>query len=366
MPDKLNDLAFVNYVSSFDFVCLTETFTDSGYDYENIFRDHLKYFAPARKFSHHGRNSGGVLVLVKKCLEPYITEIKLDCDNAITLKLNKEVFGFSKDLVFVASYVVNEGGPLYDHSEIKDGVLLLEESLLQHTLKDSVHFIMCGDFNARTGNKQPLIEEMSNYPMQARDDDDDDMYIKDNLSRASKDDVINNFGKSLLDFCFLFDLAILNGCCPGDTFGDFTFVSSNGSSVIDLFLASECLVNVCDLHVGDGLFSWHLPVEMSLTSINERPNVNNVILEGEEKIIWCDAYVQSYKNEQDSSHFKECLGKARSLLDVDVNGAVEQLVKSLYGAAACMIKTVGKGRQACNSWFYCGIHQNWSNRNICC
>ena len=110
-------------------------------------------------------------------------------------------------------------------------------------------------------------------------------------------------------------------------------------------------MNVCDLHVGDGLFSWHLPVEMSLTSIYERPNVNNVILEGEEKIIWCDAYVQSYKNEQDSSHFKECLGKARSLLDVDVNGAVEQLVKSLYGAAACMIKTVGKGRQACNSWF---------------
>ena len=78
------------------------------------------------------------------------------------------------------------------------------------------------------------------------DDDDDDDFDHDgndddgndcSVKRSSKDTIINNFGRSLLDFCFLFDLMIVNGACSMDTDGEFTFVSPNGSSVVDYFLA---------------------------------------------------------------------------------------------------------------------------------
>ena len=45
--------------------------------------------------------------------------------------------------------------------------------------------------------------------------------------------LVNSFGKSLLNLCFLLDCVILNGCCNGDRKGEYTYVSPHGSSAID-------------------------------------------------------------------------------------------------------------------------------------
>ena len=41
-----------------------------------------------------------------------------------------------------------------------------------------------------------------------------------------------------------FNLMILNGCLPGDKEGNYTYIARNGSSVIDYFLLSVCLVHL--------------------------------------------------------------------------------------------------------------------------
>ena len=85
---------------------------------------------------------------------------------------------------------------------------------------------------------------MSNYTPGPEEDD-----IRcDWADRLSKDIVLNNIGKSLLNLCFMLDCLILNGCCDHDRSGEYTYVSPHGSSVINYFLKSEDLFLVkCNL-----------------------------------------------------------------------------------------------------------------------
>ena len=59
-----------------------------------------------------------------------------------------------------------------------------------------------------------------------------------NENRRSHDKCTNQFGKILLDFCTTFQGVPLNGNHSGDHDGQFTFVSHQGSSVIDYVLVS--------------------------------------------------------------------------------------------------------------------------------
>jgi exonuclease III len=238
--NKLNVTSFINYVNSFDFVCLTETFVDKSFDYSGFFIDFLKFVAPARKLSHFRRNSGGVVLLVKKCLEHFVEEIKLDCANAVAVKLNKRVLGTDKDIVLVGCYIVPEGGPLYNNTDLQDGIVILEESLLQVVHDDDVHVMICGDLNARTGSSQSKNEDIMNFETHIGFYDED---LEESCLRHSKDNTMNNFGKSLLDLCFMFDLDIMNGYCKGDKEGEYTFVSPQGCSVIDYFLAPDFFIS---------------------------------------------------------------------------------------------------------------------------
>ena len=174
-------------------MCLTETFLDSSFDYSDIFLDYVKFHAPGKKISHHGRNSGGVLLLVRKVLEKCVKEIKMDCDNTIAIQINKDVFDLDKDVILIACYVPPEKSPSYDDKLLKDGILTLEETLLQRFEKNELNLMIIGDMNARTGHEQADLEVMSNY----LDDVEYDCMDDEICERSSKDEVINNFGRSL-------------------------------------------------------------------------------------------------------------------------------------------------------------------------
>ena len=58
--------------------------------------------------------------------------------------------------------MVPEHGPLYDSTDLKDGIVILEEKLLQVIRDEDVHVLLCEDFNARTGCEQPKLDDMSN------------------------------------------------------------------------------------------------------------------------------------------------------------------------------------------------------------
>ena len=112
----------------------------------------------------------------------------------------------------------------------------MEENLIDLMGKD-MFVIFCGDFNSRTGNEQPVDENIVDYlDLNVTRDAND---ITRTALRYSKDKFINGFGNSLLDFCYVHDLVIMNGYCKGDPFGDFTYISPHGSSVIDYFIVSD-------------------------------------------------------------------------------------------------------------------------------
>ena len=142
--------------------------------------------------------------------------------------------------------------------------MILEEKLLQVIHDEDVHILLCGDFNARTGCEQPKLDDMSNYTPGSEED----VIRGDWADRRSKDTVVNNFGKSLLNSCFMFDCVILNGCCNGNRSGEYTYVSPHGSSVIDYFPMSEDLFSANhNMRVGDRADSWHMPVELCWNTV---------------------------------------------------------------------------------------------------
>jgi exonuclease III len=351
---KLGDTSFVNFINTFDFVCLTETFVGDFFDYSVIFPNFIKFSAPAKKISRQGRHSGGVLVLIKNNLSKFVKEIKLDySSNIIALQIDKTVFNLNKDVIVVACYINPDGSPAYDDYVIKDGILMLEETLLESIRKDNVYMIVCGDMNARTGNMQPEEEDMNIYfNDRGMDKEEDEVNTDSMYERCSKDKTVNNYGKSFLDFCFLFNLCILNGCSFSDQEGDFTFVSPQGCSVIDYFCVSRELIMNCDFLVLDEVFSWHLPVQLRWTQSNKKQlNFSLAASKTEERLAWSEDNEQIYRNELESTMFLHSLEKAKDIMKGDINKCIEFFQTAMYGAAACMVRKVGRNKREYSDWF---------------
>ena len=77
----------------------------------------------------------------------------------------------------------------------------------------------------------------------------------------------NAFGVRLLDICKSNCIRVVNGrLCDDCSKGDFTFISHNGSSVIDYLLTKECnFSNISQFKIlENNVFSDHSPVMFSL------------------------------------------------------------------------------------------------------
>ena len=84
LAGKLSDCSFINYVSSFDLVCLTETFADATFDFNGLFTEHVKFVAPAKR---QGINSGGVLLLIKRAVCKFVKQIQINCANTVAVRI---------------------------------------------------------------------------------------------------------------------------------------------------------------------------------------------------------------------------------------------------------------------------------------
>jgi len=68
---KLSEANFIQYVSEFDGVCFVETFLEHK-TVLDCFPDFNQYCSPSTKFTQQGRSSGGVMIMVKRALEPHV------------------------------------------------------------------------------------------------------------------------------------------------------------------------------------------------------------------------------------------------------------------------------------------------------
>ena len=59
------------------------------------------------------------------------------------VRVDKSVFSLDKDVLLIASLVAPENSPLYDTLELKDGILILEQSILQIVENEDPYILLC-------------------------------------------------------------------------------------------------------------------------------------------------------------------------------------------------------------------------------
>ena len=88
---RLDSSDFVSFLKSFDICCLTETFIDFDFQCEQL-SEYSFVSSFARKLSHRGRKSGGVIVCFRKKFSKFIKQVKIDYENMIVLQIDKHLF----------------------------------------------------------------------------------------------------------------------------------------------------------------------------------------------------------------------------------------------------------------------------------
>ena len=98
--------------------------------------------------------------------------------------------------------------------------------------------IIAGDFNARVGRKL----EWENQSMNRFNPAEQNVDFAQLPNRENKDQILNNAGRDLIRTCKESGLCIVNGRTCSDKEGDFTFISENGASTIDLVLTDPAMI----------------------------------------------------------------------------------------------------------------------------
>ena len=120
---------------------------------------------------------------------------------------------------------------------------LTEHIIYLKTISDEdCKFILCGDFNARTGDLKDFVSDDDSRHIYSLPDD----YTTDkHLPRKNKDTSVNSNGRLLLDFCKGTGLRIANGRVGHNAnIGECTYVGRNGISLIDYILVSQDMLNM--------------------------------------------------------------------------------------------------------------------------
>ena len=345
LASKLTDPDFVSYITSFDICFLCETFTMPSFDFSVYFSDFVVLHSPGVKLSRMGRCSGGTVMLIKKSIIDYVTTVETHCENVLCCKLSKELFGCEKDVMFIGLYNHPVSSPYYNNKDYDCTLHVLEQFML--TLMESGEDFYCligGDLNSRLGDW--YLDTAS-----------DDGYFEETdntFERKSQDNVVNNFGKLLIQFCCMFQLTPLNGLVDGDEEGTFTFLSERGNSTIDFFITSVDFVQcVKYLSVTNRIESQHLPIQLNIYSRREddrsRPNQEK---EKAETLKWDPEKKQLFLDYLVSDEGKAVLHDADTHIEVDAQSALSRFVSMLLVAGQCMRRTVCVGARTQRSrWF---------------
>ena len=338
LASKLNDTDFVDYVATFDFVCLVETFMR---DFSSsAFPSHTHFVRSSIDLGRRGRDSGGIVCLVRSTLVQYFRQLDVKNDgNFLAFIVDKKLFGNTTDVLFICAYVPPEFSPFYNVFNVENGISLLEEFITDCSqASGDLPVLLCGDLNGRTSNILPERYDES-YIYDARHNNDDETY-----TRNSEDTVLNNYGKMLLNMCSAMNLCIMNGVCKGDQQGSLTFISEFGNSVNDYYsfdLFDVIAYSSC-LTVGEQIDSQHMPLELKMLFEGEINSdlESDLISDHVNKIVWDDNFRENFLFEVSSQWFKQILDSVLDLIPDDVNAALELFNNALKKCADCMSKEV--------------------------
>jgi hypothetical protein len=348
---KLDNKDFMEYITNYDFICLTETFISFDLD-AALFNDYMCYTSKAKKFTHHGRYSGGVIALIHKKFSKYVSLVSNSSENALVVKIDKGLLKTDKDVMWVCCYIPPEQSPFWKSYQEGYGMELLDKCVIDlFDTHHDFHLLLSGDFNARTAD--------SNFiPSDHTDPLDSDMYEKSKYCRTTVDNHVNCFGDQLIEFCSIFDCVILNGLQEQQFDNSFTFISTGGCSIVDYFIMScelFSLLNVKTLKVNDVTESDHLPISL-LVELESESIMSESCKEHIEtftgKYVWNKEKEGNFIEKFKSEDCQNLLKNATALLENDVNGALNVFVKCMKDASSCMYRNVKEKKVNIKSrWF---------------
>jgi Reverse transcriptase (RNA-dependent DNA polymerase)/Endonuclease-reverse transcriptase len=197
---------------------------------------HKLFWTSATKQSNSGRPMNGQLIGIHIDLINYCTVNSFDQVQFINC-----LFPGLSSFVFIPIYL-----------EWPRWQLLLDNlNDFIYSLSSSPILIM-GDMNARIGEEQELDQNLAVNNV--------------TYSRRSEDLSVNSNGRKFLQFCNINGLLILNGRSQSDLEGKFTFMSSQGSSTIDLAICNlDFLPLICSFQVLCMPDSDHMPICCNLS-----------------------------------------------------------------------------------------------------
>ena len=267
-----------------------------------------KCFQTCRKKLKFGRKHGGLAVYVHNALLSGISKVPLPGSETIILKLKKEYFKFSKDIMLSFSYCAPAGSSFLTRTQF-DPFTDLEQKLTN--VANDGDLICFGDYNARTGTKLDYLENEDNRDIPIPED-----YLTDTVAtypRGNLDTVTNQYGDQLISLCRSVPLRICNGRKLGDILGSYTCYKWNGKSTVDYCLASPgAYTKIGSFQVNEFLptLSDHCPISISLeTDIHCNFQIvhNYNFVEKPRKIKWNKKIQNSFENVIQSSDSKTFL-----------------------------------------------------------
>jgi hypothetical protein len=350
---SLYDAELRTYISNFDVCLLVETFACSFPNADSWFPNHKTFIVPGVKLSDSttGRLSGGLFLLIKKELVEYIDSFHVEYDNMIAIKMSKELFNTEVPVVLIGVYLPPSNSAYYSETEISNGVVMLEQCLLDITEEmGDVSFLLLGDFNSRTGSSNACDVDIDDL---AFDLNNEHSTLDHEFDRVSKDYEHNEFGNYLLNVCEEFDLKIMNGFVNDvESNANFTYISPTGCSVVDYFILSTPLLSLSpSMFIQQRTESKHMPIELYFGH-SESANVDNGTRAFKfTKYVWNEDKTQEFIGNLEASEVQQLLDRAMGLVDIDINMALSTFNDCLLKAGEGMKRDIIIGEDNLKGWF---------------
>jgi exonuclease III len=355
----LDDVDFVNFVNEYDVLCFTETWQKT--DDVLCIDGYTCIFVTGKKpVGKRGRNSGGVCIYCKNKVSEGVRIVEKDVNGVIWVKLDKLFFNTDADIFLCVIYILPPGSPILERDNL-DFFYILETGIARY--ENYGNIIVCGDLNARVGDRDDVLQNNDLYSYVEVCDDDMCVEAESNIpDRVSEDRVVNTNGRRLLSLCKSTGLLIGNGRLGQDRgIGRFTCCTEKGRSCIDYVLLYPCCLDlVHDFKVLDLTeYSVHSPIVMCLKTARDHVTVKPHRVT-REYISWDPNATDCFRNE-----ITTVIGELRTLtdslcveevsqqsVDVCVNSFSNLLYKKAFdvcGKSTCTVS--GSGISKHNPWF---------------
>ena len=200
---------------------LSETWTERDDTFE---MENFSYFNFSRPHRHANarKTSGGLGVFIRNVFKNAVEIYHCYRDVLVWVRFKKDMFNTTHDLYIGSVYI-----PPEDSTRLEEDPFIILQSEIS-SLPNNCHFLICGDFNSRTGTVPDL--ELNNIFGSEGDLDDllpdeitatgvmrNFLHANGILQRCSRDySRCNNYGTQLLQLCKTTGLFIVNGRVGAD------------------------------------------------------------------------------------------------------------------------------------------------------